>query len=491
MRTAKMAKKAKPTEPASVPTASSINRRGYGITKTPENEALIEELKATLTVQPKINPSMPNAEEGMQPFPTWRENSTKLYLPRCFGLERFGAPAVDDLSFGANASGVPAVGLIFNGGLRDNQVEPVNAYIEAANDPCRRGGLLVLGCAHGKTCCALYISTIFKKKTLVVCHKEFLMNQWAERIEQFIPTARIGRIKQAKVDIEDKDIVIASLQSIAMREYDRDLFKCFGIVIVDECHHISAEIFSRALPKITAPIMLGLTATPNRKDGLRKVFEWFLGKPVFEIKKRTDTDLKVIMREFYDCDPDYSREHKMMNRKPNVARMINNIAGYGPRNEVILDVLEGVLAEEPMRRTLIISDRRAHLETLAKLIAERGWAKTTGFYLGGMKQADLDASNTKDIILGTTTMIAEGYDNAGLNTLILATPLSSVEQAVGRVQRQKPEDRQYTPIVIDIWDQFSMFFNQGKRRNAFYKKNGYDVSVFNFVGDLCNGDSVS
>lgn len=456
-----------------------LNRRGYGIPKTPENETDICELKEQLMAKPKANPLMPNAND-VQPFPTWRENSTKLYVPRCYGLEKFGAPYRDEL-----LAGEEAPGLVFQGSLRENQIAPVNAFMQAAANPLKRGGLLVLGCASGKTCCALYISTLIKKKTLVICHKEFLMNQWAERIQQFVPSARIGRIKQDKVDVDGKDIVIASLQSIAMRDtYDKKLFAQFHLVIVDECHHISAEVFSRALPKVTAPVMLGLTATPNRKDGLRKVFEWFIGPPVFEIQKRTDNDLKVIMREYYNMDPDYSRNIQMLNRKPNTARMINNIAAYPPRNELIIDILYELLAAEPERRVLIISDRRNHLEVLAKMIKQRGDDRTIGFYLGGMKQADLDASNGKDIILGTTTMIAEGYDNPTLNTLILATPMSSVEQAVGRVQRQKPEDRMYTPIVIDIWDQFSMFYNQGKRRLAFYKKNKYTVNLYNNVGAL-------
>lgn len=447
-----------------------LSDRGYALEKIPENDALIKQLKEELTVKPRVPPGAP-AGAGGEAFPVWRESKSKFYMPRIYGLERFGLPS-DGCDRLSAFEPEPAPRLEFSGQLRHEQREPVRCFLEAARDLMRRGGLLVLGCAAGKTAMALYISTVLKVKTLVVCHKEFLMNQWVERIEMFVPTARVGRIKQARAIVEDCDIVIASLQSISMREYPPDVLSGFGFVVVDECHHISAEVFSRALPRITAPIMLGLSATPNRKDGLRKVFEWFIGKPAFTMKKREDRQMIIRMVRYTSEDPKWGNEVHMWNGKLNFAQMINQIAEFKPRNELIVEILTEILEREPGRRVMILSERRKQLEILDKMIRDKEIG-STGFYVGGMKQEDLDEATKRDILLATVTMAGEGFDCPALNTLVLASPITAVEQPVGRIQRQLPEQRQYTPLLIDIWDQFSVFERQGLRRITFYKKNGY------------------
>lgn len=325
------------------------------------------------------------------------------------------------------------------------------------------------------TVCGLYISAHFKKKTLIVCHKDFLGNQWKERIAQFLPEARVGTIKQSKVDVKDKDIVIASLQSIAMRTYEESIFKDFGLVIFDEAHHLSAEVFSQCLPKTTSKRMLGLSATLKRKDGLSKVFEWYLGKPVYQLK-RDDNHLEVLVKRFYDPTPEYSKEVKMhWNGKLNVAKMINNVCEFPPRSYMIIDTLMEVLKKEPNRQVLILSERRNHLVELENLLLQRK-VTSIGYYIGGMRQEELDKSATKQILLGTFQLAQEGMDVPTLNTLILASPVSSIEQAIGRIQRQKREARVYKPLVIDIVDEFSIFEGQGRKRLAFYTKNGYEIT---------------
>lgn len=440
-----------------------LSRRGYAIEKD-GNETLVAELREQLTVQPKVIPGMGNAPD---PFPVYRENSKKIYIPRNFGLQRFGVPAHDTLS-----GGVAAPGLVFQGKLRPEQEEPVSAVILAALDPLRRGGLLVVPPGFGKTSMSLYVGCHFKRRMLVVCHKSFLMEQWKERISQFIPTASVGVIQQQRVDVDGKDIVIASLQSLSMRDYPESVFSSFYCVVLDECHHLGAEVFSRALAKIAAPVMIGLSATPNRKDGLRKVFEWHLGKVIYEIKRRDDVSVLVQMVKFYDRDPEYSRERLMWNGKPNTAAMMNAVCAFPPRNVRIMEEIQKVHAQDPERRWLVMSARRGHLLELKRMIEASGLG-TTGLYLGGMKQDDLNESTTKKFILATVNMCAEGFDVPALNTMVLATPMTSMEQPIGRIQRQKPHERTHTPLVIDIWDEIGVFHRQALQRISFYKKQGY------------------
>lgn len=457
-----------------------LSRKGYGVKKA-GNEDLIEELKETLTVKPRVNPGTPGADL-VKPFPVYKENSTKLYIPVAFGYERFGEPR-HNIFKDPQECGEHRPNLIFNGTLRAEQEEPVQSYLSS-----KRGGIISLKCAAGKTVMALYIATQLKKKTLVICHKNFLLDQWKERIAQFVPTASVGLIKAKVIDCQNRDIVMASLQSLAMKDYDASLFTQFGLVIVDEAHHLGAEVFSQALPKVIAPWMLGLSATLNRKDGLRKVFEWYLGTPVYETKKRTDTDLIAKVVRYYDKNEEYSKERVMWNGKKNMPQMLNAICNYEPRNVVLLDILADVLKKEPGRQTIILSDRRNHLTSLAKQIEARGLG-SYGFYVGGMKPQDLKESETKDIILGTYTLVSEGFDVPSLNTLVFASPISSIEQSVGRIQRQKQCDRKFTPVVIDIWDDFSIFRNQGFRRLKFYKKNGYTIENLTQDGKVMVAES--
>lgn len=462
------------------PPSTFLSRRGYGILKTPENADLIQELKAALTVEPKVHPDMaaltPGGETAVV-FPVYRESSKKLYVPKYYGLQTLGVPDCDQLPAGTDTT------LQFKGTLREEQKLAAKNFIDAVQSPTKMGGILSLFCGGGKTVLALYLTAYFKKKTLILVHKEFLMNQWKEEIQAFLPEARIGLIKQSKVVIAEKDIVIASVQSIAMRDYPDSVFQDFGMIIIDECHHMGAEVFSRALPKITSRIMLGLSATLERNDGMTKVFYWYLGKPVYQQKKRVDTGTNVIMYSYYDPHPDYGRElsfnraGRKILKTPN---MITNIAMFEPRNDTIVQILSDLMTRDPRRQVIILSERIAQLHVLRDKITPR---YTTGFYIGGMPQTELDKSATQQVILASYQMSSEGMNIPTLNALILASPISSVEQSIGRIQRQKPEEREYVPLVIDIWDRFSRFQQQGRTRMKHYESQGYTITHEGFPQD--------
>ena len=146
------------------------------------------------------------------------------------------------------------------------------------------------------TVVALYVACELKIKTLVVVHKQFLMDQWIERIRQFVPYAEVGKLKQNVADVDDRDIVVGMLQSVAMHEYEPDVFDGFGLVIFDEVHVIPAPVFSRALFRCCTPCTLGLSATPERKDGMSYVIHWFVGPMFMELrlKEKTEVEVRVV-----------------------------------------------------------------------------------------------------------------------------------------------------------------------------------------------------
>jgi superfamily II DNA or RNA helicase len=144
---------------------------------------------------------------------------------------------------------------------------------------------------------------------------------------------------------------------------------------------------------------------------------------------------------------------------------------------MIVKIIKDILTKEPERKILILSERRNHLLDFEKLIIENKIA-TVGYYVGGMSMTELKNSEDKQVILATFQMASEGMDIPSLNTLILASPYTSIEQSIGRIQRQKADERKYIPLTIDIWDNFSLFDKKGYTRQSFYKKNNYTVEIF-------------
>lgn len=442
-----------------------ISVYGYGIEKK-NNEELLNELKEDLTVTPKNF----NTTEKTK-FAIYSENNKRVYIPRYYGLQKFGIPKINKLS-----DGLDCPNLIFNGDLREQQKEPVNKFIEAAKDPLKMGGIISVPCGFGKTIMAVYIACYFKKKTMFVSHKDFLNQQFLESVKQFVPNAKIGKIKQSKVDVENKDFVIASLQSLAMREYDINIFKDFGLVIIDEVHHTGAEVFSKAFKYMNVKMILGLSATLNRKDGLRKVFENYIGKSVYKHIDNEKIEVNVEMHKYFDTNIDYCNNLLLWNGKPNSAAMINNICKYENRSLFIYDLVINILKKESNRKILILSERRNQLKYFEKLFDNTDYS--IGYYIGGLSQDILDISSKKQIILATYQMAAEGMNIPTLNTVIFASPISDIQQAIGRILREKPSERKYIPLCIDIWDQFSLFIVKGFTRIKYYKKNNYTIKYF-------------
>jgi superfamily II DNA or RNA helicase len=321
------------------------------------------------------------------------------------------------------------------------------------------------------TVIALNIISQLKTKTLVVVHKGFLLNQWVERIEQFLPGARIGKIQGQIIDIDNKDIVIGMIQSLSMKEYPQDMFSSFGLTIVDECHHISSEVFSRTLQKIVTRCMLGLSATMDRKDGLTPVFKMFLGNIVYSEKREEEDPVLVKGIQFNSANDEvYDETIYDYRGNPAFSSMITKLCNYSHRTEFILKVLKRELEIKPDQQIMILAHNRNLLTYLYQAIEKRALA-TVGYYVGGMKEADLKKSETKKVIVATYSMAAEGLDIKTLSTLILATPKTDVVQAVGRILRVKHE----RPLIIDIVDSHDMFKNQWNKRRTFYLKCKYRV----------------
>ena len=332
-------------------------------------------------------------------------------------------------------------------------------------------------CGFGKTILGLYFISKLKKKTIIIVHKEFLMNQWVERINFALPNAKVGVIQGDKFEMDGNDIVIGMLQTISMRDYPIHAFDDIGHVIIDECHRIPSKVFSRALLKINSTYMLGLSATPNRKDGLTKVLKWYIGDIIYSVKS-SEKNIVHVKRYILDSkNEDYNKEINNFRGQVQMPTMLNNISNYYPRTKLIMDVVLKEISENNIRQILILSDRKQQLEDMYK-IAMNNNMTSVGYYVGGMKKEKLKENESCKLLLGTFPMANEGLDIPSLNGLVLATPKSDIIQSIGRICRVKHNNIQ--PLIIDIIDNFSIFERQGAKRLSVYKKNRYQVSDINF-----------
>jgi superfamily II DNA or RNA helicase len=359
------------------------------------------------------------------------------------------------------------------GHLRDatRQPEAFSAGTKAFSE--KGGGVLSLPCGYGKTTVALAFSAHLKVRTMVVVHKEFLANQWVEKIKEFCPGATIGRVQGDIFDIE-KDFVIALIQTMSQREFDKKAFDSIGLLIVDEAHHIGAPAFSQFMFKICPRWTLGLTATPERKDGLTRLLYWFLGPEFFRIERANQRTTQVVTLKYMDPAfkeaPPVSRFGKL-----NMAGMINIVTELEPRNSLIVNTVHEALGDN--RRVLVLSDRREHCFLLQEQIGSK--AK---LYIGGMKEADLEESAKSPVVIATFQLAHEGLDIPALDTVILATPKSDIKQSIGRIMRETPKDalgaragKLNSPLIYDIADQWSVFFSMYAKRLRVYREGGFEI----------------
>jgi len=429
---------------------NEIGFKGYSIPL--DSGVDISKIKSDLTVKPIENPNYESWEN--KSFKLFRISKTRIYVPRYYGLTTFGKCEV-------TFPELPKVVLPFNGILREIQLTTVSESLKNYNE--YYGGIVSLDTGLGKTVVALKIISEIGLKTLIIVHAQFLLEQWIERIRTFLPTARIGIIRQDQCEYTDCDICVGMLQSIIKREYPDECMRSFGHVTIDECHHLSSKTFSSIFFKVQAKYMLGLSATPERKDGLSKVFYYFLGPQIVNIKRTSDKPEILFNKNTEEYPERLTRQGKA-----NIPAMITDLTLCNTRNELIISLIQEYLLQN--RKILLLSHRRAHCLFLNEKLRILGI--DSGVYLGGMKMNDRNDNVKKSVILGTYQASGEGFDVPELDTLILSTPRSDVEQAVGRILRQKNNN---TPLVIDITDSGSIFKGQYYLRRKFYISSNFRI----------------
>ena len=502
-----------------------LTLNGYKVAKA---TVPVELLRKTLTVKPNVPKVFVSNPNSVPRYRVYKEVDDALYLPKHFGISQYGVPSQST----RDVEPTEAARWTFGGSLRPAQEAVVNSFLL----PTPHDGILSLHTGGGKTVCALYIASQLRLPTLVIVHNSFLRDQWIERIKQYLPNARIGlqnedassdtfigdfvlrveddvmkykcpttpnfklirnmksdeitvlsNILKVSPNIESiqtalpdytarRDVTIGMLQAIVQPKVSVQQFKPIGLVVVDECHHIASEVFVQALPKVTSKYMLGLSATPQRKDGLMFVAHWFLGPLLYtsDTGDKADTEVAVEVYEYKNEDPVFNEIIYNSQGVMFTSLMINKLAECENRTKWLVEILKDVLEESPHRQVLVLTDRVQHTKDIYAALPPNLQSSSAilSQAVSAAKRTEFCSSCT--ILIATYAMCKEGFDVPTLNTLLMATPRPDVDQIVGRILRVEKASRTVHPLILDIVD--PQFRRQFQERNGLYKKRSYKVT---------------
>jgi len=337
-----------------------LTNLGYLLRLDRLDESTIQKVKKDLTFEPIVLKAFKTMSKPSK-FLTYKTSPNYLFVPRFYGVNNFGIPLKNAISKGEdmNESCIivpPYIPKTYQTVAYEKSVKQLKE---------RGGGILSVFCGWGKTFLAIYLAVQLHGKTLVLVHKEDLAEQWKDEICKFTGNrAKIGIIQQDKIDIEGCDFVLALIPSLSKRnDYSKEMFTSFRLLIVDECHHVGSEIFSRSLEKVCFQYTLGLSATPDRKDGLTQVFTNYLG-PIFHLEKRKNRDDTLVLRMPLNSNSSYYTDQYFVNGTRNTGKMVIQLSEFEERNMFILHLLMLLFSEEfspEPRKILVLSKSRKHL----------------------------------------------------------------------------------------------------------------------------------
>jgi len=320
-------------------------------------------------------------------------------------------------------------------------------------------GTLSAPTGSGKTVMALYMIAQRSQPALIVVHTKELAFQWIDGTAAFlhIPTNNVGFIGGGKRTIGEK-ITVALVQSLY--KIGDEVSKQIGFLIVDECHRCPSRTFTEAVTCFDSRYMLGLSATPWRRDSLSKLIFWHLGDVHHDVDKSSliqSGDVlpaEVIVREtnfkpYYDPVNEYSK-------------MLSELAADDERNRLIAsDVANETTNSDGI--CLVLSDRKNHCETLQALLRYKHKVSSellTGDLSESQRQAVVERLHKGKIkvLVATGQLIGEGFDCRELSTLFFATPIrfsGRVLQYLGRVLRPAPGKEKarvydYVDVKVDV-----------------------------------------
>ncbi len=331
----------------------------------------------------------------------------------------------------------------------------------------------------GKTVVGTYLVAERGCSTLILVHRQPLLDQWLAQLSLFlgVDAKEIGQIGAGKRSANGR-LDVAMIQSLVRSGKVADLVASYGQVIVDECHHVPAVSFERVLAEVKARYVVGLTATPQRRDGHHPIIEMQIGPARFTVDPkgqaaRRPFEHRLIVRETRFKVP-------LRDRAPSIQELYAAMAGNERRNELVLN--DAIACLEEGRSPILLTERRDHLDYFAEKLQK--FTRHLVVLHGGMTararkavkdQLSASPSDQERLVLATGRYIGEGFDDPRLDTLLLALPISwkgTLVQYTGRLHRLHPGKTEVR--IFDYVDrEVPMLLRMFERRLRGYRAIGY------------------
>jgi superfamily II DNA or RNA helicase len=369
-------------------------------------------------------------------------------------------------------SGDP-IEVTFLGELTDAQREAAKAVLEHDN------AVIVAPPGFGKSVLGTYLIAHRKCSTLILVHRQPLLEQWRSQLGIFLgrEPRSIGQLGAGRRKLTE-EVDVAMIQSLSRKDSVDDIVTEYGQVLVDECHHLPAVSFERVLSEVKARYVVGLTATPQRRDGHQPIIHMQIGLVRFKADSRIQLaqrlfDYRLVVRQT-------GFDHPVLASDRTIKELYGLLVADDKRNEQIID--DVLLAMEEGRSPILLTERKDHLEHLHERL--EGFVRHIVVLRGGRsakeqrevrEQLASIPMDEERLLLATGRYIGEGFDDARLDTLFLALPVSwkgTLVQYAGRLHRLHPGKREVR-IVDYVDSQVPMLARMFERRRIGYRAMGY------------------
>lgn len=388
----------------------------------------------------------------------------------------------------------------FSGTLREEQLLAMDEMLKHEN------GVLAATTAFGKTVIAAKLISERKINTLILVHRQQLLSQWTAKLTEFLkigealPTLvkKRGRRKQqgligqigAGKNNPSGIIDVAIMQSLHREHEVKEIVKTYGMVIVDECHHVPASSFEQILKSVAAKYVYGLTATPARRDGRHPMIFMHCGPIRYRVDARKQAEKRPFEHYVIPRFTSFRIPFETDETELSIQELYSDIAASELRNQLIAD--DVIKSHQDGRNSLVLTERTAHVELLAKKLKERipdvitliggTAAKAKKDALSRISNAAPDKQLT---LIAIGKYIGEGFDEARLDTLFLAMPISwkgTLHQYAGRLHRLyelKREVQIYDYVDIHV----KMLAKMYNKRLSGYALIGYKTKAGNLADE--------